>query len=1025
MAIIYTYPRLNNPDGTELIVVSETKNKNSTRLITLSGICDFCSDEACSNSFKTITTGGDSGISTAIGCDANLNITSSDASVTITTPVDGTVDLKVPIVDPCPTTYVIKPVQCDEETGDCIIIDKQEYWLYSSDCFFAAYAPGYIKDFNVNGNPYSPTGPSSETQFGCYYVEESVFTASASTCEICCDPPEDPVITLTPCGPLAPGSTSTLQSNVSGPAGWESAIDNPCQFAYSSTDFDGWPCVTITLGGVDLGSTVTLDEIKTVDNCLCECCLYPCSYTLDPCEGDMPAVFDPYIGATVSPPVTDPCSFVTGQVVSITVDFQTWCFTLLEVCQDPDYVLPFVGVTDCLDEECTSEPALKHRWIPCSGVGDVIVEATDPGVPVGTVRRYCCEDTELLDLCYQYDGTTEDPLNPAPCPTVIAEDEPGCECCDHPCNYEYTACEGKPEGFDETVVINVGKLKGSCDCDVAPPNIFILNGDDETWCYQEPVRICDGPSADIAGIAECGDPEYCLTGELIRKYRICDGEQWWAEDPADPIDYPGTGIIYAGDLASPPCVFPNCCVEIVTTTEVLDPLGWSIFKAENTCPEEGLTIPDSCDCCKHFDIATYTRCDEECFIEGFPEVNIDVCSWGKSLAVPQDWKPNTAPEYIKINIDGETECCYEKTNTQPCEAETLISVAELAYIDLSFDSGWESCADCQERWFRYENCSTPDELLYTSDILNPGIESLTLPFTGMVNDNTTCENIPGDCCVQIVQEEFEKPLTLTQIDCWDTAYINSSTDCDCCLYQNTHTYVKCDSEFCAIPEEFNSIDIDTCTWFDITQASGTPIPQIIQVEIDGNTCCYNATGEWPCVEPIKVDDITIFEGDPNTCDQCDLELSNFKVTDCATGVVTTTTEDLTAYLGQTWLIDEEECVTVEEYYGPAGPPLGSSFDTQYDQDPPCDCCRYRDVLQYDRCSDVEGEACTGMPATIYVNNTVTAGAVNAIFQETANPTKQCCYVLNETPPCVQDEDSLWTYVIWEETCDELPEICLE
>ena len=38
MAIIYTYPRLSNPDGTELIVVSETKNQNATRLIALSDI---------------------------------------------------------------------------------------------------------------------------------------------------------------------------------------------------------------------------------------------------------------------------------------------------------------------------------------------------------------------------------------------------------------------------------------------------------------------------------------------------------------------------------------------------------------------------------------------------------------------------------------------------------------------------------------------------------------------------------------------------------------------------------------------------------------------------------------------------------------------------------------------------------------------------------------------------------------------------------------------------------------------------
>ena len=56
MAIIYTYPRLNNPDGTELIVVSETKNKNSTRLITLAGICDFCDETSCDHSFRYVQT---------------------------------------------------------------------------------------------------------------------------------------------------------------------------------------------------------------------------------------------------------------------------------------------------------------------------------------------------------------------------------------------------------------------------------------------------------------------------------------------------------------------------------------------------------------------------------------------------------------------------------------------------------------------------------------------------------------------------------------------------------------------------------------------------------------------------------------------------------------------------------------------------------------------------------------------------------------------------------------------------------
>ena len=57
MAIIYTYPPVTNPDGTELIVVSETKNKHSTRLITLAGICEFCDESnGCDHTFSYIQT---------------------------------------------------------------------------------------------------------------------------------------------------------------------------------------------------------------------------------------------------------------------------------------------------------------------------------------------------------------------------------------------------------------------------------------------------------------------------------------------------------------------------------------------------------------------------------------------------------------------------------------------------------------------------------------------------------------------------------------------------------------------------------------------------------------------------------------------------------------------------------------------------------------------------------------------------------------------------------------------------------
>jgi len=354
MAIIYTYPPVKDPDGTELIVVSETKNKNSTRLITLAGICEFCDETSCDHSFRYIQTSSPTPAE-AVGCNDGLILTSSDASVTITN-TGNTIDFKAGSGGSCPTSYVIKPVTCDKDTGDCIIIDKQENWLYSSDCFFADYAPGYIKDFTVNGNPYSPTGPSTESDYTCFYVEEVVFGGTASTCEICCDPPEDPVITITPCGAAAPGPISTLQSNVTGPAGWESAIDNPCELAYSAGSFDGWPCLTITLGGIDTGTLVTLDEIKTqAEPCDCACCLYPCSFTLTPCPGDIPSTFDPIVGSVVTPDgwsIIDPCDYNDGDTVVIEFEGDTWCFTLSKVCVEGEVTVNMSAVIGCEDEEC-------------------------------------------------------------------------------------------------------------------------------------------------------------------------------------------------------------------------------------------------------------------------------------------------------------------------------------------------------------------------------------------------------------------------------------------------------------------------------------------------------------------------------------------------------------------------------------------------------------------------------------------------------------------------------------------------
>ena len=855
MAIIYTYPIKQKPVAADLVVITDSEDKNFTKQCSIQSIielfdCDLCT--FCTTSISKIATPSGEAVE-SITCGEEISFTSSDASVSIIgNNATKTIDFKAGGSDGCPTTYIIKPVQCDKETGDCVIVPKQETWFYSSDCFFADYAPGYIKDFNVNGLAYGPDGPPGETPFTCYYVEEAVFTATASDCASCCDGPTDPIIKFTPCVD-GPEIIETAQSNV---IGWDPIyLDNPCEFLNINDPF-GEPidCWKASLGTLDSGSIVTINSSTTfAEPCSCECCENPCSFELTPCDGEVPPAFDPVIGAVVQPsswPTTQPCEFSGGETVAITFLGETWCFTLTSVCQDATFSLEMTLVPDCLSKECGGGPGPEnYKWTKCSDPLVSFAEEFDPEVPLGTIRRYCCDPGVEPDECYEYAGPTIDLPSPPPCPTPIGVDEPDCACCDYPCNYQYTACPGEaPKGTPATIIVDAGKAKDGCTCNEPLGTIYINVDPENTWCYTDPERVCLEKTHSFEGEAECGG-EFC------------------AEAPI-------------------------------------------------------------------------------------------------------------------------------------------------------------------ERFFRYQTCVGEAEDLFTSDLLNPGIESLTLPFIGTVGNNLSCppEGIdPELCCINIIEEILEEPLLKTAISasCWDTAYININEDCPCCVNQNSHEYIKCESKACLIPAEFDIITLDACAEFGITKASGASVPDVIQVTIGDDTCCYEATN-WNCLQPEKVDAVVTFDG---ACEECVNNLRNFKLTDCFSGAEVITSDDLSAQLGSTWLMDDGNCYTVSIYVGPTSAPLALSFVTPYDDDDACDCCRFRDTIEYEKCPGVEGEACDGMPLKVYLDgNTVPGGpgagaATNITIASIADPTLECCYVKVDTPPCVVP-DTAYQYKSEFENCETLPEVCL-
>jgi len=101
MAIIYTYPKLTNPQGNELIVVSDVNNRNATRLITIASIASLVpSGGGCGTAIAGILTGAGDYIPPLCNevtfAGSGIDISADQATATVTFTV-------TPYELPCPT----------------------------------------------------------------------------------------------------------------------------------------------------------------------------------------------------------------------------------------------------------------------------------------------------------------------------------------------------------------------------------------------------------------------------------------------------------------------------------------------------------------------------------------------------------------------------------------------------------------------------------------------------------------------------------------------------------------------------------------------------------------------------------------------------------------------------------------------------------------------------------------------------------------------------------------------------------
>ena len=651
MAIIYTYPLKQKPVPADLVVITDSQDRNYTKQCSIQSIID-------------IIPGGGGGS--------------------------------------CPVTYVIKPVECDG--GDCRISTKLEEWVWTCDETLGALAPGYIDSLTLNGT--SIPHPAGGTD-NCWYIESVTLAASATTCDTCCGGPEEDTYSYKKCGEDGIYVTVDVDpGDVIGKAYGYCCTTGP------DASFECWEYMGDI--GRPVESAFTCSPSGSYDDC--DCCLYRCHYKYTKCDGEGGAAFPAELVFDVGMDSVDcGCKSPETDIVVHDGAGYYWCYSSPEaVCLPSTEIYTITGTTDsgpCEDSVyCPGGEEERYRWVSCSEPFEEVIDSTNPLQDVGYTVRYCCSGEPSVESCYQYMGTTLDPLSGSFPACVLQGDwYTECNCCINHCNFEYTACAGKPEGFPESTVINMGLVDNNCYCETEYTSI-VIEIEGVTWCYENPVSSCEvaGEHEVYIGNIPCGDPAFCPTPTIQYKWKLCDDEIYsYTDSDTDAFLLTIGTFPFVGTLQDAVnCETEMCCIEIEEFSHE-EP----ITSISTACTVSSLTAYDDCDCCKNRNVAKY----EVCAIGGAPCAGygpyyIDTCTtWGVLI------DDATVPDFIQVEVVAEQYCCFEKVPNETCEEATM----ELPPIVV--DPSFIDC-NCGGSVYRYKTCDG-EVWTYTTQDLSAAVGS--------------------------------------------------------------------------------------------------------------------------------------------------------------------------------------------------------------------------------------------------------------------------------------------------------------